>query len=417
MSLESILAGAKRSKTKKRSGKGFAAHDSKYTGEEPVWDGWETWTVDKFMGERNRALNFYNYYSNSKDLKPKVLEWMQVNGYTKDEIRAVKRAPDYFPGTTVGSLCSSMLRGMTPFHPHAQEYHDRMPGVGGIASSDEEFVREKIRHAIKEGLTSSELGEDGEKVKASSGKAESPMTLLKKKIGATILMDLDILIDSWNKVPAQSPVPALKVYDIMKAYGLPAQACASVDKYLKKYLEYYKALASPDPANQDYVNIFTDFQIKNRISTLEGMLNDLGYYNNSAKATRKPKEKKAVSVVKQISRLKYKQHDGDFKLTSINPSRIVNSRRLLVFNTKNRALFDFVSTSTSGLQIKGSTLTNVDLTLCKYKRLRKPEITLPLMQNSSEKSIEKTWQALTTVEGKAKPRINKDMILLRVFEQ
>ena len=37
------------------------ACDSKYTGEEPQWDGCENWDPIKFMTNRNRMFGFYNY--------------------------------------------------------------------------------------------------------------------------------------------------------------------------------------------------------------------------------------------------------------------------------------------------------------------------------------------------------------------
>ena len=39
-----------------------AAIDHKYTGEEPKWDNCASWDGEKFMKERSRMFNFYNYY-------------------------------------------------------------------------------------------------------------------------------------------------------------------------------------------------------------------------------------------------------------------------------------------------------------------------------------------------------------------
>jgi len=57
------------------------ANDSKYTGEEPQWDGCENWDPIKFMTNRNRMFGFYNYYLSAKDLKAFALEWMKKNSY------------------------------------------------------------------------------------------------------------------------------------------------------------------------------------------------------------------------------------------------------------------------------------------------------------------------------------------------
>ena len=153
MSIDSILqagaAKARKKKPRKMFG-GINAVDSRYTGEEPVWDGWETWPIEKFWKEYTRAFNFYNYYSCAKDSKPAVLEWMVNNGYSKDDIHSVKSAPDYFPGMTTGTLCTCMNRGMPVEHPHAQKYvesvSNRVLSEPMIAS--DAFAKEKIALAI-----------------------------------------------------------------------------------------------------------------------------------------------------------------------------------------------------------------------------------------------------------------------------
>lgn len=418
MSLEQILksgAQKRRQKAARKRHNGIAAHDSKYTGDEPIWDGWETWTVDKFMQERNRALNFYNYYTTSKDLKPAIVDWMIANGFSKEDVKSIKRCPDYYPGTTTGSLCSAINRGMPPLHPRAQEYHDRMPGVGGTARSDELFIRERIKHAIEHART---IAEPIDPVVAAllKEKGISPMERLRQKVQSTIIMDLDVILDSW--MTPETPIVSLQIYEKMRGHELPGAACAQIETWLSKNLVEMKAALDKTDADavQGY-SYLTTKQLSDRVSALSEAIVDLTKHKHTIKAARAPRAKKVHSAIKQTERLKYCKQDNDLKLTSVNPVRLIGAYRLLAYNRKYRILFDYVCTSTSGFGVKGTTLQNVDELKSRYIRLRKPDEVLPLILTNTSRQIDKVWAGLTTKEGKPKNRINEDVILVRVFEQ
>ena len=67
------------------------AGDSKWTGDEPDWHGWEQWTVDRFFRVRSRALNFYNYYLDAASMKPMVLDWMKKNDTKMEKAKKKKK--------------------------------------------------------------------------------------------------------------------------------------------------------------------------------------------------------------------------------------------------------------------------------------------------------------------------------------
>ena len=412
MSIDSIIKEGNRKNGKKaprRQSGSVAAYDFKYTGQEPIWDGWQEWPISKFMDERNRALNFYNYYSDSSKMKVDAIEWMESHGYSASDIEAVKKSPDYCVGITAGSLCRCMNRGMPAFHPEAQTYHDSMPGVGGTAQSDEAFVRARIVSAIHEGRKIAEptVGEA-----APSG--PSPMERLAVKTQGTIIMDLDVLLDKW--IVARNEAETIPVFEKMKEYGLPGAACAQVERWLEKQMtEYVGAYEKTDEQLVEGYRHLTSKQLKARVTACETMLADLGKFKHSAKAERTPRAKKLPSAEKQVKNVKYLKHDEELKITSINPIRIVGAYRVLAYHTKYRMIYDYVAQSALGIQIKGTSLKNLDESLCRSRTLRKPEDFLTIVQNETAKRIDKAWDALTTKEKKPNGRINEDIILLRVL--
>lgn len=402
----------------RKSGGGIRAIDSRYTGEEPIWDGWETWPIEKFWKEYSRLFNFYNYYLTPKDSKPAVLEWMALNGYSKQDIAFVKDAPDYCPGMTAGALCICMNRGMPVSHPQSQEYLANLrndPVIAPPMIPADVFVREKIEAAIVE----------GKKVKivvAQETPTEKtnfilPMDRLRAKCNKTIIMDLDLMIDNWiAQTKLNQPIAPLLIYKLMKHYELPPAACGFVEEYLKKILtEYLAAAKGDDRYLQETYSHLNKKQLNSHIEALTLMLDDLVMFKTSAKAAKPPRKKKITPASKQVEKIQYLKHSEEFKITSINPVRIIGSHRLLAFNVKTRILFDYVTSITSGFIVKGTTIQNYDEVASRCIRLRKPDEFIPIAVGSTEKQLEKAWEQLTTKIAKPNGRINSDIVLLRIL--
>lgn len=392
---------ARKAKTPSTSYK-IRAVDSRYTGDEPVWDGWDRWPAEKFLKERSRAFNFYNYYLDAVQTKGAVFEWMERNRYSKDDIAAVKAAPDYIPGITAGTLCICMNRGMPA----------RATGCDYV--SDELFVRDTLTKAIAEGKRSAQAETP---VADESTPAVSPMILLRAKAMRTVIMDLDVLLDDWIKTRGQK-VRRIDLYETMNGHDLSSLVCPLVERWLIRLRD--EMVAAKDKTDPDLVEGYrylTGPELRDRIDATEQMLADLNRYCHAAKATRTPRKKRAKSADKQIAKLKYRKEDTDFKIASINPMRVVGAYRLLAFNTKRRVLLDYVAQSAEGFSIKGTSLKNVDETNSRATRLRKPNEFLEVVLNNTAKQIEKAWDKLTTKESKPKARINADVVLLRVFDK
>lgn len=415
MSVDHILksAAAKNRKKGRKSGNGIAAVDSRYTGEEPIWDGWETWPVEQFWKEYSRSFNFYNYYSTAKDTKPAVLEWMGNNGYTKEDISAVKAAPDYFPGMTTGTLCTCLNKGMPTMHPKINEYLETLREDAAKVEPCDVFVKESIANAIIEGKKAKQK-DTVQTIVAEKPSGISPMDRLKAKCNKTIIMDLELLMDEWCK--SGDEVRCLSIYKSMQHYELPAAACAFVEEYLEKAL---KEIRDAHTGASEYLaeaySSYTKKQMLARIDALSSMVDDLTMFKTSVKAAKAPREKKPTAATKQIAKLQYLKHNEEFKITSINPIRVVGAYRLLAFNVKTRVLFDYVCTATTGFVIKGTTIQNFDEVASRCIRLRKPDEFIPIAVGSTEKQLEKAWEKLTTKIAKPNGRINGDIVLLRIL--
>lgn len=243
----------------------------------------------------------------------------------------------------------------------------------------------------------------------------SPMVKLQRKISRTIMQDILELEDKWIDGEHDA---TLDLYQEFKRHGLPASATKVVREYIEGlYDDYNAAYTKTDPDAVEGYSHLTKPQLKKRVNVCESMLSDLDRLQSAAKATRKSKTKQPKAADKQVAKVNYKKEDTEFKIVSIAPLQIVGSRRLFTFNTKYKVLTEYVTNSASGFQMSGSTLKNIDTTVSRCTKLRKPDAFIPIVQKKTHLQIDKEWKQLTTKTTVPNGRINKDTILLRVMDK
>jgi hypothetical protein len=136
-------------------------------------------------------------------------------------------------------------------------------------------------------------------------------------------------------------------------------------------------------------------------------------YRGVKKATKKARVKKSPSKEKLIAKLKYCKQDAGLKLVSVNPVDIVGAQELWVYNVKTRKLGQYVSSNSSGLAIKGTTLQNYTAKSVQ-KTLRKPEQQLAEFMKAGKVQLRKYMDTIKTTEIALNGRVNEDTLLLRV---
>lgn len=241
----------------------------------------------------------------------------------------------------------------------------------------------------------------------------SPAQRLEAKINETIMYDYDTMIDEWISGDKSD----IDIYQKMKEYDLKGKAVPSIKRIIERDLELYKD--SYNKTEEQAIEAFEHIgrrEQKRRINVLEKMVSDLDSVQTMNKAVRKPRATKAKPVTKLVSSLKYKKECNEYKIASITPESIVGSSRLYTFNTKYGELTEFVSISTSGIQVKGTSITNFDPEQSRTTKLRKPQEFLSIVLKKTSNQISKEWDKLTTKTYKAGSRCNENTILLRKID-
>jgi hypothetical protein len=134
---------------------------------------------------------------------------------------------------------------------------------------------------------------------------------------------------------------------------------------------------------------------------------------DAAKATRKPRTKKAPSKEKLIAKLKYLERDDKLQLVSVNPLDVLDAKEVWVYNTKTRKLGKYIADDHATIQVKGTTLLHYDEKNSVQKTLRKPDETLKSFKKAGKVQLRKFMDEIKTTDIKLNGRLNSDTIILK----
>lgn len=243
----------------------------------------------------------------------------------------------------------------------------------------------------------------------------SPMTLMLEKVNNTIMMDIDTLEDEW----IMKKKTDIDLFALFHSHDLKPQAANTIRvriENMKK--EYTDAMEKECEQAVESFSHLSKPEMKRRIKVLDKMLEDLDKISIIGKSKRKPRAQKTITADKQVKSLSFQQSSSEFKLESIHPTSIPGSKRLYTFNTKTKTFTEYVTESTKGFQIKGTTIQNFNKEESRSLRLRKPDQFLTTIMNlKTPTQIDKEIKALTTKSNTPSGRINSDTILLKVFNK
>jgi hypothetical protein len=224
------------------------------------------------------------------------------------------------------------------------------------------------------------------------------------------MVDLDEIEDSW----IDGEKTKLDIYGLIKKYEIKGAGLTHIKNRLDGwYADYYDAYHKKcEQAVEGYSHLKRS-EIKRRLDEVTAALSDIEKARASEKAKRTVRKAKPKAADKQVQRLQYKTEDVDLKVASVNPTTIIGASRLIVLNTKYKTITEYISNSTKGFEVKGTTLQNWDSEESRMKKLRKPDEFIPIAQKT-QRQFNKAFGELTTKQATPNGRINSDCVLLKV---
>ena len=368
----------------------------------PDWHGCETWDSDQFHKQFKLAMDFYRLEADNKFAKPAVLKWMETTGYDKTVLSNFKKIKDSRVSSTMGSIASCLLRGMTAQRDDFNNGKDSSVW---------------LRNAIEESLEAGKNDIEEQEIKES--KPVGPVITIQDRLReATLPMteEIEDAIDSWQTDPEAFDPKAFKVLNLLKGKQAKAAHARIIRDFYAYDLAELEELASGNADEQlrEGYSHRSRKHIKKFIDFLREVNDACTMLMQEAKVTRKPRAKKSQPKEKIVARLKYKKSDEPLKLVSINPTDIIGAKELWIYNTKSRKLGKYVADEYQELTVKGASIINFNATTSVCKTLRKPEEKLKEFKAASKVQLRKFLEEINATDAKLNGRINEETILLKV---
>lgn len=367
----------------------------------PKWDGHETWDTNQFLRHFHTAMSWYRLESGGKELKPKVINWMSQNGYTKEQIAEFKKTKDNRCGTTVGSIAACLLKGMPPAR---EDFND--------GRSSAVWLGQAIAKIVSEGKDDTDDSEEAEV------KSTVPVVSIQERVRESsykMTEEIETAIESFQLDPEAFDPKAFKVLNLLKGHQAKAAHARIIREFYTRGLEELQEVAgTKDEQLKEAYSHLSKAQLKKITVFYQEIVSACEMLTQEAKVNRKPKAKKAVPAEKIVAKLKYKKADEPLKLVSINPADILGAKELWTYNTKSRKLGKYIASEFAELGVKGTSLTGFDENKSVQKTIRKPEEKLKEFKAANKVALRKFLDDINATDTKMNGRINEEIILLKV---
>ena len=367
----------------------------------PKWDGHETWDTNQFLRHFHIAMSWYRLESSGKELKPKVINWMSANGYTKDQIAEFKKTKDNRCGTTVGAIAACLLKGMPPVRA---DFND--------GRSSAVWLGQAIAKIVAEGKDDID---DADEVEV---KPTGPVVSIQDRVREAsykMTEEIETAIEAFQTDPETFDPKAFKVLNLLKAHqAKAAHARVIKDFYARNLDELTEAATTKDEQLKEAYSHLSKVQLRKITAFYQEIVSACEMLAQEAKVNRKPKAKKAVPAEKIVGKLKYKKADEPLKLVSINPADILGAKELWTYNTKTRKLGKYVAEEFQDLGVKGTTITGFSEVKSVQKTLRKPAEQIKAFKDAGKVVLRKFLEEINAVDARMNGRINEDIILLKI---
>lgn len=371
----------------------------------PVWEGCETWDADTFHRFFVRAMNYYRLEADSKSFKPAVAKWMETVGCTKADITAFKRVKDSRINSTMGSVASCMLRGMTP------QRADFNSGKDTAA-----WLRESIVTVLTDGKD--DIDPDAAKVAEAAKPAVYTPSIQERVREAALRMteEIEDAIEGFHVDPENFDPKAFKLLNLLKGKGVKAAHARIIKTLYQSDLDELLELAGgkADEQLKEGYSHRSRKQVKSLIAFYQEIHAACDMLAQEAKVNRAPRAKKSVPAEKLVAKLKYMKTNEPLKLVSINPTDIIDAKELWIYNTKTRKLGRYVASEYLTLSVKGTTITGFNENTSIQKTIRKPEEKLKEFKAANKVSLRKFLEDINATDTKMNGRLNEETILLKV---
>jgi uncharacterized protein (DUF433 family) len=373
----------------------------------PKWDGSEGWDSEQFNRHFRGAMAYYRMESSGKELKSKVIDWMGRNGYEKAVIKAFKDTRDGRCGLTMGAVAACLIKGMPSIHTGFNNGRNTATWLG-----------KEIAKVIEQGADDEVEIEDGVKPVKVDVYVPTIQDRLREAAGG-MSEELDAAIDSFIVDPEAFNPKDIKVVNLLKGKGAKAAHSRIIKGYFQRNYDQLMELASGEADEQlkEAYKHLPRKNVKKLIEFYEAIMSACEQIAAEQKVLKKPRAAKVKPAEQVVAKLKFMLSDTKLGITSAPPATIIGASGVAVFNVKTRKIGYYIATSSAGLGVKGTTLTDfTDKSV--QKTLRKPPEQIKEFKEQNTQKRFETWFAkgVKTTETQLNGRFSEDTVILKVYK-
>jgi len=354
--------------------------------------------LDDKVYSRNleNALYYVHYQMSNKDLAK------EVSAYAK-KLPAYKKTPfsalSDFDYKILGKYCFIMNRGGVLLKPIQDKINTLLESVAAKATA----------------LNKAKKDEAKQKEAAKKGIVISIQDRLRMKAENVCGEEFENRIDELTLDHKTFDLKTFDPVGVMAKHELKQGHLRYIVKFYQPLIaELEEYLKNPDDDLKEGYKELGKSGVKKLIKVYVAIIDAAGMIITKAKANKKPRQKKVVPDAKVVEKLKFMKDDTILKLASVNPTEILGAKELWVYNTKYRKMGKYVAFDSTGLYVKGASITNIAESSTQ-KTLRKPAEMVREFKGAKAK-FDKAFKSINAIETKLNGRLNEHCILLRVFK-
>jgi len=349
--------------------------------------------VDYFENNNiNTFFSWYTYFYDRNRCNQIIMGYAKEHGYKN----ANKFKKLYIP-TSVASIIRGLENGLV--FPDHKDYPDE--GSAGWQKHIHSELRKYNKKAIEMKAEDLDKGKIVKKRKTVQENMEAKVR--------DLLGEVDHAIDLWD-------TDKFDMYSYLTDNKVSSAVASKIPThYTDLQLEIQDAILGTDPQLKEGYSFMNMSEKKGFLNFVTKIILDTERYADNNKPIRKPRKAKAISATRQVSKLSYLDHDPENQVKSIDPSKIIGSNQLWLFNSKTNEIIQYVSLDRAGLSVKGTTIQNFDSKISSSKKLGvKTEHFINRILGAGSIVLNKCMSEINSKASSVTGRVNNNMIILKV---
>jgi hypothetical protein len=344
-------------------------------------------TSDNYVSGLSWAFNWYNQEKDRKDARSYLKDYI-THHLSKNDVKTFDRVPDKKISTTYGWIARMVMNSaLTLKEADYIKFNTYLQSILDISDLEPEIeqIEKPVRASVRDHM--------------------------KEKVHE-YLGELEGAIDDYINNDIE-----FNLYNDLKSKAIPQPYCPYIEQWLKE--KAFELISVYDSTDEDVKEGYSNLgkrKLTSLIKLISSWTEDLDRYFQFKKANRKPRVKNAKPAGVQVSKLKYKREDVELGIKSVLPTEIVGASQVWIYNTKYKKLAVYRSESSSGIQVKGTSLQNYEPELSEQKTLRNPKETLREVLNAGKVQLRRIIPELTTKETPVNGRINEECLIVKVIK-